>query len=52
MGCGILYRMVVEQIGLRATLATRRMGSVCLACIGVGVEPLTRQLALRAPGPW
>ncbi len=26
MGCGILYRMVAEQIGLRATLATRRTG--------------------------
>jgi hypothetical protein len=32
MGCGILYRMVAEQIGLRATLATRRtvVGSVLL----------------------
>jgi hypothetical protein len=26
MGCGILYRMVEEQIGLSATLATRRTG--------------------------
>ena len=24
MGCGILYRMVAERIGLSATLATRR----------------------------
>ncbi len=24
MGCGILYRMVAERIGLGATLATRR----------------------------
>ncbi len=32
MGCGILYRMVAEQIGLRATLATCRtaVGSVLL----------------------
>ncbi len=26
MGCGILYRMLAEQIGLCATLATRRTG--------------------------
>ena len=26
MGCGILYRMVAERIGLSATLATRRTG--------------------------
>ena len=26
MGCGILYRMVAERIGLGATLATRRTG--------------------------
>jgi hypothetical protein len=27
MGCGILYRMLAEQIGLCATLATRRTDS-------------------------
>ncbi len=32
MGCGILYRMVAEQIGLCAMLATRRTDhlSVCV----------------------
>jgi hypothetical protein len=29
MGCGILYRMVAERIGLSATLTTRRRGMVC-----------------------
>jgi len=29
MGCGILYRMVAERIGLSATLATRRMDCNC-----------------------
>ena len=28
MGCGILYRMVAERIGLSATLATHRTGSL------------------------
>ncbi len=34
MECGILYRMVAEQIGLRATLATHRMdhGGVQVLC--------------------
>ncbi len=32
MGCGILYRMVAERIGLSATLATRRTGSSPVVC--------------------
>ena len=31
MGCGILYRMVAERIGLGATLATRRTDFTALA---------------------
>ena len=39
MGCGILYRMVAERIGLGATLATRRTGGYLCGGNGVSVLP-------------
>jgi len=38
MGCGILYRMVAERIGLSATLATRRTVASDVVIYREGVE--------------
>jgi hypothetical protein len=49
MGCGILYRMVAEQIGLGATLATRRTRMASIAIIVMGVSLLAFERTLIFP---
>ena len=51
MGCGILYRMVAEQIGLSATLATRRTVPNAFVQTVVSDEDAEHRVMVRIRGP-